>query len=530
MKKSIIKLLSVVVLMFALNITVKSNVTAVIGYSNTTVCYGSSINFVDSSRVTSGYIVSWTWSFGPNAAPTMSTLQNPGAVVFNFGGQTDVSLVVVDNFGNQSSSWITIYSSSQPNPQVTPWNTAPLCAGDSIQLNASYAAHYQWFENNTPIIGANSNSIWVNQTAQYKVQVTDANGCTGQSGVNWITVNSPLNLTVTANFNAPQPVNPIVANAGGYIRLCPGAEIYFYVNNTNNNVNGGLNYNWSDGSTFGPQRTVDSVGDYAVTITNSSGCTATLPAIHVVHANAPSNVVLNSPADSIFCGYNNQIMVSTPAFYVGYAWDWDNSNNNNWYGNSTSFQVNGTGSISVSVVDSNGCVGTSPTRNFTFTYPLPTPSVFVSTNAPCQLATNPAPMIQWVNQAGDMLGETSQYLTVTSPGWYSAKIKSLDSNDCWSVSNPVYANCLSSGIVEIGEPKNILSFSENPTHGIVSVNLPPSNETEINFYSADGRNVKTIKGKGFITIDLTDLSQGIYFTKIRSGDIIIKTDKLVMIK
>ncbi|MBC8883421.1 hypothetical protein H9X57_08400 [Flavobacterium piscinae] len=95
-------------------------------------------------------------------------------------------------------------------PQVTVFDTTSICDNDSYTLISSIANSgnlnnltYQWYQNNTPIVGANAPTLLVsttiqatNSTANYYLEVTEEGICVGESN------------TVSIQINAVPVLNP----------------------------------------------------------------------------------------------------------------------------------------------------------------------------------------------------------------------------------------------------------------------------------------------------------------------------------
>jgi pimeloyl-ACP methyl ester carboxylesterase len=120
-------------------------------------CEGESVSL---STTTQGLI---TWSTGATGTSiTVNTSGNYNATVSNNGC---VSL---------NSNTINVIVNPNPTPIITQNQQGNLEAG--VQ-----GTNYQWFFNGTEILNSNSFSITPQENGIYKVIVTDANGCVGES-------------------------------------------------------------------------------------------------------------------------------------------------------------------------------------------------------------------------------------------------------------------------------------------------------------------------------------------------------------
>lgn len=148
-------------------------------------CAGESVSL----SVQPGPYNSYLWSSGSTT---------PSIVVTQTG---DYSVTVLDANNCLDSTLL-------GNPlHVEVWNANPLIqqVGDSIVVTNAPFSSYQWFLNGAPIAGA-INSVYVpTSSGNYSVEVTDENGCLGQSynveftftGI--LTPNQPYELSVYPN-------------------------------------------------------------------------------------------------------------------------------------------------------------------------------------------------------------------------------------------------------------------------------------------------------------------------------------------
>jgi hypothetical protein len=115
--------------------------------------------------------------------------QNPGStylwsngattqtIVVSAIGATSLTVTVNNTCGSVTSQPATVTILTAPSQAtVTANGSTTFCQGDSVALFASAGASYLWSPNNET-----SQSIVVNQSGNYSVQVTAANGCTSVS-------------------------------------------------------------------------------------------------------------------------------------------------------------------------------------------------------------------------------------------------------------------------------------------------------------------------------------------------------------
>lgn len=149
---------------------------------------------------------------------------------FPIGGATD-SVYEAKISGNYSVSISSPHgcSFSSHMVQVTVYpNPTPPIVKNGLILSTSVYNTYQWYRNNAPIPGANSQSHHISQTGAYLVEVTTPDGCLNRSPL--FTVTSLSTKTITANkdikvfpnptqnklfIEAPYAVNIVVLNQVG---------------------------------------------------------------------------------------------------------------------------------------------------------------------------------------------------------------------------------------------------------------------------------------------------------------------------
>ena len=298
----------------------------------TAICLGSNLTL----SATSGTGLTYLWSNGVTTATTQNiTVSNAGVytvTVTNLSGCTSTaSQTVIVN----------------PNPAVTVTANGPtlFCQGGSVTLTASGASSYQWNNGATTasinasiagsyfvvgtstlgcettsattvvstssipavaaITGANNvceggtinltsstnNGIWTSAN-NFIATVSNAGIVTGlNAGTTTITytvTNGACSNSVTAVVNVlNNPVVPIITPSGA-TTMCPGGTVILFASNA-------ANYAWSNGPST-PFITVNQSGNYAVTVTNASGCSATSLPINVFIGDN-TNPVIVPPAN-----------------------------------------------------------------------------------------------------------------------------------------------------------------------------------------------------------------------------------------
>jgi len=249
---------------------------------------------------------------------------------------------------------------------------------------------------------ASSQTISGLSAGTYSVVTTDNNNC---SSVNTVTVSSIP--TISYSLTIVNPSCNGLANGSVVINISsPGTYTYL----------------WQNGSS---QASVTGLpaGNYSVTISNATGCSA----IAQVQLVDPAAITFTTSSSNLTCANScdGSINVSSNGGILPYAYRWSNNNTTN------SISSLCVGSYSLTVTDSNGCVGNIST---VITSPATITASVTSTNINCYGNNN-----GWVqiNSATGGISPftflwnttaTSQQINNLSPGIYSVTI--TDANGC----------------------------------------------------------------------------------------------------
>lgn len=303
---------------------------------NTAICQGQTA--VLSATYNNSY--TYTWSNGSNVSSI--TTGTPGTYT--------VTVTNSSNCSNVLSTSLTVYEK----PQVTISGNTSICAGETTQLTASanMPSSYVWSTGDT-------NSVTtVNSSNTYRVTAYNANGCsnsasrtvvvhslptpyimgstticrgqsttltaTGGTSYMWsnghtsaqISVSPSSNLTYTvtatdqfgcrANVSATVTVNVIPSvNILGNRSFCEGSS-------TTLTATGGSYYTWSTGENTNAI-SVNAIGTYSVTATNSLGCQNS-ESVLVTSMNLPSISI--SGKSSICQGSSDTLTAGGASQYV----------------------------------------------------------------------------------------------------------------------------------------------------------------------------------------------------------------------
>jgi uncharacterized protein (TIGR02145 family) len=171
------------------------------------------------------------WNFGdPASTFNTSTLANPSHI-YSIPGTYTVELYVRHIDNRTDTTWKTITILDSPNPALG--SDKAICTGDSVMLDAGYWMNstYAWDNLSAGLYNiSTSQTYWAKIAGNYKVTVTNSNGCNGKD-------------TVQVSFNPP----PAVSNNPLNATICSGQS----TNIPLTSVPSGANFHWTATLTSG---------------------------------------------------------------------------------------------------------------------------------------------------------------------------------------------------------------------------------------------------------------------------------------
>ncbi|HOM89942.1 MAG TPA: choice-of-anchor L domain-containing protein [Bacteroidia bacterium] len=325
-----------------------------------TICSGSNTTLT----ATAG--TSYQWSTGATTQSVSVGTSNVYTVTVTYSG------------GCTATASVNVTANTNPVPSITGNNS--ICQGQSSTISAGSYSGYSWST------GATTSSININTAGNYSVTVTDANGCTG-----------------TATFNLAVNANP-TPTITGVTSFCAGG------NSTLNAGGGYTNYLWSGGATT-QTINVTTGGNYAVTVTNAAGCTATTNKVITVNA-LPVPSVTGTLA---FCAGKNTTL-TVPGSYASYQWSNGATTSN--------ITVNTASTFTVTVTDANGCTGSKSATTTINTNPVPS---ITGNNSICQGQSSTISAGSYSGYSWST-GATTSSININTAGNYSVTV--TDANGC----------------------------------------------------------------------------------------------------
>ena len=242
-------------------------------------------------------------------------------------------LTITDSNGcSATATPVTVNVYSVPSMTVTAASSTSICQGQSVTLQATGGfSSYAWSN------GATNQNLIATTAGSYSVTGTTSDGCTATSVAQSVVVNA----------------NPIasITNSGSSV-LCAGDST------TLSAPSGMSSYLWSDGSTT-QSITASTAGNYAVTVTNSDGCSATSAATAITSSTITTPSITSSGSTTICSG--SDVTLSLPTGYASYSWS-DGSTTN-------SITTGTAGNYSVTVTNADGCSTTTSATAVTVNTP-----------------------------------------------------------------------------------------------------------------------------------------------------------------
>ncbi len=291
----------------------------------TTVCYPATV------RLTVDGGSNILWFNGPSTGITAS--------FYDFGSSGSYTVRATNSEG------CTAYSEPVPitiNPKPSqptissPGGVAAFCPGKTIILSSSSQHTYQWKMGTTSL--GNAQNQAVNMEGDYQVTVTDTYGCSNTSDSKHISAYS-------------SPEQPVISPAGP-VAICAGATTGF-------TSSAASVYQWykDSGPTVIATTRYFSTGvggNYSVKITDANGCESAVSAAVSLTVNALPVLTLSGNS-----GVYQNSTISLTANYSGGTWSTvDYSILETGSTGSVTGKSPGSGLVSYTYTDANGCTGT----------------------------------------------------------------------------------------------------------------------------------------------------------------------------
>jgi len=268
-----------------------------------------------------------------------------------------------------------------------------ICQGDTTQLEAGGSYNNLWTD------GSSQQVLTVTQGGTYQLVVTDAVGCkdTATQSITQTTIQVQANI-----------VNANCGSNDGEASLSPSGGVAPY------------SFQWPTGDTANQVLGL-SAGNYAVTITDASGCNT----IYTVSISAPGSLAVAIATTPTTCpnDSNGTAIVSVSGGTAPYAYSWQGST-----ASSNTATDLAAGQQFVTITDSNGCILID---TFTITSPVLWSPLIVSLTGTALCEEDTAIITPIDNYFGYIwnTGDTTQTINVTQSGYYNCTV--LDGSGCY---------------------------------------------------------------------------------------------------
>jgi hypothetical protein len=359
-----------------------------------------------------------------------------------------------------------------PTPTITISGNAPLCQGESQNLTASGANNYTWFPG-----GLSGASVTMTPSAGtcYTVTGTDNSGCAA-SAVTCVTLSPQAPLTVSGTTN-----------------ICKNTSTSFV-------VSGASSYTWNTGSnsaTISVSPTVNTC--YSVTGTGTTGCIRTA----TVCVNVVSNPVISVSGNTSICSGQTATLLASGASTYTWSTGATTPSISVTPASSTSLTVNGQNSI--------GCPGTATVNiyvnGFPYIFVAPYDSVICKGDS-ITLKVSGAQSYSWNNGA--------QTGTITiAPAASTTMVVTGTSGVCHRSSSLPITVEPCTGIASEGGVSGITVFP-NPARAFITIKNDRQSVVQFALFDITGRRILNGQFTNAKTLDLSDLSNGMYIIRFDS--------------
>lgn len=403
------------------------------------ICVGNTINFTDASTPGAVPITNRTWDFGDGAS---SNLLNPSHT-YTAAGTYTITLVVTDQNGVADPEVKPAYIVVNPLPQASFSFTGNGCTVpfDVTFTNSSASGpniSYAWdFGNGQTSSLENPAAVTYTTAGTFTVSLSVTNTTTG-------CVNTFTDNVVVSDF---------AAGIDAPLSACVGST----VNVSDLSTVGANQWNWSFGNgqtstAQNPSVTYGAVGTYTISLISentNSGCQDTeTQTITITPPPTPSF----STSTTIGCSPVTATFTNNSPGGTSYNWDFgDGTTGTGFNPGQHIYTANGTYSVTLTMVDANGCTGTTTLTNI-ITVTAPTVDFDLAPNEGCAPITvsftdlssspNPGadPITSWLWDFGDgstFNGQAPPPHVYSTTGVYTVTLTATTQAGCIGIESKV---------------------------------------------------------------------------------------------
>ena len=442
--------------------------------NNGPLCIGDSLKL--SASTVNGATYAWT---GPNNF----NQQNPVVPNVTLADSGIYTLIVTIGACSSNPISTSVHISNPPGAPVAT-NTGPVCAGSTVQLNASNipGATYTWtgpnnFNQQNPTI-ANASAA---DSGVYTV-IASIGGCNGPAATTLLII-------------TPAPAAPTVSNNSP---ICAGSTLQLSASNI-----AGATYTWTGPNNFNQQNpsianaTVADSGTYSVVVTIGNCSSNPVSTLAVVNP-APAAPVITA-SDTVICSSDSSQLCISGTFST-YVW--------NTGAGTPCIYAHSAGNYYASVTDANGCSAQSNHLALTV---KPVPPVSISVNGDTLTCNTPG-TYQWYFNGNAITTATSPVYIAAQPGVYTLLVTS--SNGCSTLSSGVIVNSVGIEPVTGNAPFEVYP---SPVSDQLVIQLGSDIHTalQIEIFDAIGQRVAQNLTEGpKTTMSVSNFATGVYFVRI----------------
>ncbi|ADR23124.1 hypothetical protein MATR_30270 [Marivirga tractuosa] len=408
-----------------------------------------------------------------------------------------------------------------PNFSVEQSGAGTYCEGESVTLNVSPSENgfgFQWYRGTSTISGATSATYNPTTDGDYYVEITDQ--------VNTGCPKIYSDTLQVAFLETPEVYYDLPSSA------CVGIPVSF----TNDAVVADeslAEYRWDFGdgnfsSEGNPTHTYNTAGTYVVNLEISydgiTNCSADLSKQFIV--NGELNLTLNSTTSSLCEG--DSAVLSLDNTYESYAWDTGET--------TPTITVNEGGTYSVSVVDENGCEGSSEISIQTL--PIPDVSLDASStaiNAGDTVTLSASGLLDYIWYADSTeLELTDDQIEYAPTNTTTIRVEGQDENGCFG-SAEILLNVEETNIGDRIEPMKFFSPNGDAIAQFWRIeNIEDLTQCAVEIYDKQGN--KILEAKPYNNdwdgqINGRPVPDGVYYYVIRCDDTgIVKSGSITLLR
>lgn len=291
-------------------------------------------------------------------------------------------------------------------PKITVTGEIVFCDGGEVNLRSDSNLSNLWSN------GANSQSIVVKNSGDYRVRALDNVGCF-----------SPESDPVTVKVN-PLPQKPMI-DVGGATTFCDGGNVKLTSNYDSGNI-------WSNAATT-KAISATITGNYILKQRDANGCESSSDPVSVKVNSLPVTPAITALRPVTFCDRDYTRLRSSDAF----SYLWSNGSTDK------EIEIRTSGDFTISARDQNGCVSPASAVMKVVANPLPQQPT-IKADGPLVFCADLSVNLQSTAAAGFLWsnGASTQTLNVTKAGTYS--VRTINQFQCYSdPSNQITTETLS---------------------------------------------------------------------------------------